>query len=297
MKRKMKNKHTYTTRIKKGLRPLPTDQRDFIHHQAFGSMNVAELPFYYEVSQNIWIKDQKDSDMCATCAGIGASEDQEQVELCFEYQFAKAKELMGDWKSWGTNLRIVCKSLVKFGSLPQKYAPFTLESMGRDYCADWHNWDNKYDLYAKPFIKKSYFKINEHTGKDLYDSLRIALWQNRNYRRSIVSGALWRASWTSSELIPIEYENDGIPHAFKIMGWTSQGLICQLSNGENIGDSGLFYMPRKVANKELNYGNFMFIDIDPDVAKEMHKYNRIIAYLIAYIKKLIKKYDSTRNKK
>jgi len=286
----MKHKHlSQHIGNKKGLRPLPEDKRDFIHHEVFGSMDTSVLPLYYRTTNEIFIKDQKNTDFCVACAVSGVSEDQEGVRLSFEFQFAKIKEILGHWKDWGADLRVGCKSAVKFGSLQERDSEIDLKTFGRDFCANWNNWNVRYDLLAKPHKKKSFFKVKEHTGKDLYDSLKIALWQNRHYRRSIVSGVLWRDSWTSSETIPTGYENEGTPHAFKIMGWDKRGLICQLSNGKNIGDTGLFYMPRMVANKELKYGNFMFVDIDPDVAKELHRYNKIIAYLIAYIKKLKRK--------
>ncbi len=36
-----------------------------------------------------------------------------------------------------------------------------------------------------------------------------------------------------------------------------------------MGDQGHFYMSREVANRELVYGSYMFIDMPPEVAKDI----------------------------
>jgi len=284
----MEDNKTQANNMRGGLLPHVEDKRDFDHETVFGSVKPIELPDEYIVKGRKWIHQQYDSDLCAAMTTTGVSEDQEQVRLSPEYQFAKIKEIMGDPFGWGASLRIACQSLVKYGSLEESISPYNLDIANRNYIADWKHWSKDLDVQAREHKKQSYFGIKDRSY-DLYDSIRSALWLNKDFNRSIVSGALWRFGWdTDDGVIPVEYGEHGTPHAFKICGWDDKGLVCQLSNGVDVGNVGFFYMPRKVANKELTYGNFMFIDIDPDVAKEMHKYNKLVAYLVAYIKKLFK---------
>ena len=61
---------------------------------------------------------------------------------------------------------------------------------------------------------------------------------------------------------------------FKIFGQKIIGseiyLVAQLSQGEDVGDRGLFYLPREVVNKEIGaYGIFMFYDMEREEAERI----------------------------
>jgi hypothetical protein len=126
------------------------------------------------------------------------------------------------------------------------------------------------------------------------------MWINKKDNQSIFTGALWKPQWTASlngimeDVVDVE-DNYGFPHAFKIAGWkTIDGvpyLICVLSNGTEIGDKGLFYMPREIANKDLTYGCFTFTSMPKILAKTAHN----LPFLKKLIKLLKKIYDITIN--
>jgi len=266
-----------------GLKPLPQDQRDIKFGAIFKPLDLSKLPYRWIVKEPLTIKDQMETDFCTACASTAVSEDQELIIFSPEWQFAVAKQ--GDL-GWGCDLRQMAHSLIKYGSLPMDYSPYAFGERTRDFMADYANWQPELERVAKPYRKKSYAFIDPYIGTDLFDTIRIVLYKGK----SVFTGALWRDSWTyaAGGLIPKEYEANGFGHAFKIMGYDGGNLILQLSNGTDIGDKGLFYMPREVANKELTFGCVTFTDIDKDELDYRQRYHKIIAKLLALLKKLSK---------
>jgi len=270
--------------IKGGLKPLPQDDRDFKMYAVFGTPDLKELPNEFVISP-LEIKDQQDLDFCAGFTVAEVSEDQEKVALDPYFQFAMAKRIEGDYTGWGTDLRTACKGACDYGSIPANTTDFTYPKYDRDFLANWENWKKYYDI-AEIYKKKSFFSVLYY-GVDKFDQIRLGIWQHRKDKRTVITGAMWRPEWQAKDgKIPLTYGAYGTPHAFKIIGWKGDDLVCQLSNGTDFGDNGLFYMPRKVANKELIYGTFMLIDINPDEAKYRHQYPILIAKLLVKIKKL-----------
>jgi hypothetical protein len=279
-----------------GLKPLPKDERDFRLGVLFPKpIIVPDIDF--SVGEQLEIKDQLDSDMCTAFAVTAASELQEGVTLSPEFQFAKIKELEGSINQWGANLRTALKSATKFGSLEKVKAPFNLKYKDRDFLANWLNWPKVLDEEAKTHIKESYFEAD--TGKDMFDSIRSALWINREKYRAVITGANWRQSWTWAEdaVIPTEYEPNGFGHAFIITGQKMINglphLVAQLSNGTDIGDRGLFYFGREVVNREFNFGAFCFVDLSKGEAKILNNWGlsinwRLLAKIVAGVKEFLK---------
>src|SRR3990167_3980865 len=97
-----------------GLNPLLPDERDFSVGSIFGTFDLPP-DVDFTVSRPLRIKQQGDSDECAAYALCGVAEDTEGVELNPDYTFAKTKQLMGEFESWGADLRMAFKSAVKFG--------------------------------------------------------------------------------------------------------------------------------------------------------------------------------------
>lgn len=143
------------------------------------------------------------------------------------------------------------------------------------FLANWENWPKELDEKAKLHKKQSYFAVDGPF--DIFDNFRATLWQNREEKRSILTGALWKLEWTSAKkgVIPKNAKIDRYGHAFKIYGQKvingELHLVAQLSNGKNIGDGGIFYFPRSVVNKEFSFGAYTFKDIDPDIIKRLNK--------------------------
>jgi len=262
---------THIPTIKRGLRDLKPDKRDFSYNKAFGA--IAKLPTTdFMVATPIEIKNQYETDLCTSFSACLLSEFQENVKLSPEYQFAKTKELEGNYMKWGADLRTTMKSLVKFGSLEYDRAKYNLDNKDRNFVANWKNWDIFDDLMALAHKKRSYFKIDESGYNDLFDALRGALWQNKEWKRGILTGAMWKTSWTGAigGIIPHNYGNGGFGHAFVLAGQriieNIPYLVAVLSNGTEIGHNGYFYFPREVVNKELTFGNFMVTDMTPEDA-------------------------------
>lgn len=269
------NQKNQQNKIGGGLIPLKKDQRDFSLGQVFGRISLETIPMEnWRINPPLEIKNQYETDMCAGFAVAAVSEDQEKVILDPFYPFAKTKQIIGEWEGWGVDLRNTCKAAVKSGFIKKEDSPFKLEN-GRDFLANWNNWPKELDEKAKEHRKKSYFRVDGYYP-EVFDSLRAALWQHRRDNRSIITGTLWEDEWTYIEngVIPKTPGNPSFGHAFKIFGQQIINneiyLVAQLSNGKDIGDSGIFYFPRETVNRKFIYGSFMFKDIDPEDVKKKY---------------------------
>lgn len=257
-----------------GLKEKPEDIRDFGFAAVHPLPKLSEIPDSFIVGKTFVDVDQGESDLCTGFSVAAANGDQEDVQFAPEYQFAMTKMLEGDFKSWGADIRVACSSAVKFGSLPKRVAPWSLAEKGRDFVANWENWPDELRKIAYNYAKGSYLTV---TGPyDLFDNMRATMWANRVERRSIVTGLLWRYSWTYSPggIIPASgYEETGVPHAFRIAGFQKINdviyAVAPLTNGRTIGDSGVFYIPREVINRECKpqWGYYTFKDATPDEIK------------------------------
>lgn len=268
---------------KNSLRELPKDKRDFALGAIFPQVDLKEVPNKdFIVSEPLVIKNQGETDFCSGYAVTSVSEDQEGVELIPEYQFLKTKELSGDPEEWGADLRIACKSAVKFGSLSVNNDIFKFDkTLSRSQILKQSQWPEHVDRVALYHKKETFFSVD---GKyDIFDNIRVALWQHKKGKSSIATGALWRSEWLEAPggVIPEKYGKNGFGHAFKIFGQKIiEGhlyLMAQLSQGDMVGDGGIFYISRSVANKEIGkYGIFMFKDISREDAEYFLK-NKISA--------------------
>lgn len=254
-----------------GLKELPEDGRDFALGGVFGFIDLAEVPDTdFIVCEPLTMKNQGDSDQCSAFTVTEVSEDQEGIELMPAYQFYSTKRITGNKDEWGADLRSACKSATKYGSLPVKHLP-DMQNQSRAFILEESNWPATADQVAQMYRKETYFSI---TGKyDLFDNIRCALWQNRNSKSTIVTGAIWKSIWIDAKngIIP-EGDGAGFGHAFKIFGQKVINgelyLVAQLSNGTETGDKGLYYFNRAIANKEIGrFGLFMFKDISKEDAE------------------------------
>lgn len=266
-----------------GLRKLKKDGDDFRLAALFKQVQLSTLPIVdFDVAIPLAMKDQGDTDFCFAFASTEVSEDQEGIELLPEYQAFKAKQISGDLKGWGCDLRSVCKSLVNPGSLPkegnEKYI-----GLPREQVLDPATWPAELDKDANIHRKSTFFDAT-YGRYDLFDNLRVALWQHRKDKCTILTGSTWRQAWTDAAdgVVPTMYPTlNGYGHAFKLYGQRIINSVpyikAQLSNGTDIGDRGKFYFPREVINREFkDYGAFMFKDIDRATAEAMLNSGTII---------------------
>lgn len=289
---------------KSGLHKLEHDERDFNLGGVYGFIDILEVPNEdFDVS-NLFsgtIKDQGyESDLCTAYTTTSVSEDQEWIELSPEFQFFVTKLLSGNPEEWGANLRTACNSLVKYGSLPvEAYSNMTGKS--REFILNSKNWDDNAFFNASFYKKGSFFTVKGRY--DTFDNIRCALWQHKKDRSTIATGALWRNDWIYAEngIIPSVYGEEGFGHAFKLRGQKiingEPYIVAQLSNGDKVGDKGLFYFSRDVVNKEIGpYGLFMFKDISKEeveyylnskYTKQTPKYKVIFDILIKFFSSII----------
>ena len=264
-------------KIGTGLQPSKKDKRDIAVGSIFVLPKLEDLPKEFIVKGFNKIKNQGSDDTCAARASDAVSEDQENIELCDYFSFAIAKWIDGDPESWGTQLRSVAKGHTKYGALSVRDCPLHLSDkhdLLKD--RDWNNWPNKENLLlmAKRHKKASYLSVSG--SYDVFDNFRINLYAFRDDLKSAYTGAMWKGIWTSSSggIIPkFDLDKGQFGHAFKIYGWKEiageQYLIAQLSNGQNIGDKGIFYFPRGVVNEAFSFGAYTFSDMPAEAVKKI----------------------------
>ncbi len=180
------------------------------------------------------------------------------------YQMAKIKQIRGEYKSYGANLRDAMKSVLKFGSLPLVRAPYTYdakpEDKTRDFLANWQNYPTALDNVAMVQKDASFFVV-DGTG-DVFDNMRSTMWIHRQERRGISLGLFWHNAWTyvKDGIIPDDMPNDadGGGHNMAIVGQkTINGklyLVAQQTWGDNAGDNGFYYFPRSIINAIYHEG-------------------------------------------
>ncbi len=252
-------------------------------------MGIDKLPTGdFFVGEPLVIKDQEyqvqGTDFCGGYAGSEVSEDQEMVELNGEFLFMASKRLKGGeaWREWGADLRDICDAACKVGCIEQEYYPFENHTdLTRDFIANPANWAEDLNMLAAEHRKNSYTTVDG--PHDNFDNFRMQMYMARAARKSILTGVAWRSSWTGAAGGIIEdrdySEEGGSGHAVKcfgqmiceVNGKPELRLVFQLSNGNQIGDQGLFYFPRSVINKEFSYGAYMFEDMSAEYLRYHHE--------------------------
>ena len=257
--------------IKSGLRKSKKDIRDFNYTKAFGAIDVSYLPKEFYVSQPLEIKDQQGTDFCTSFSAASVREDTEELLLDPLWLWSQAAKIRRDYKSWGMDLRTGAKAVVK-GILEKQESPFGLDKE-RDFLANWENWPEELKIKADKHKAMSYFWIDTD---NLFDNIRIALYQNKDEKRSVWTGCDFKFSWLQKEkgiIDDYDSKETSFGHAIKIYGWKEINnetyLVAQLSNG-NIGDNGLMYFNKKVINSPLfRFGALTFKDFDPIEYKKL----------------------------
>ncbi len=296
------------------LRPVEKKTSDFSRTTLFGSMGLDKLPTGdFFVGEPLIIKDQdyqvQGTDFCGGYAGSSVSEDQEMVELNGEFLFMAAKRLAGgeEWRKWGTDLREICEAACKVGCIEQQYYPFENRTeLTRDFIANPANWPEDLDMLAAEHRKNSYTDVDG--PHDTFNNFRMQMYMARAARKSILTGVKWRRSWTQAAggiIDDRDYSDEpGFGHAVKCFGQmllykeTDQPrlyLVFQLSNDNQIGDQGLFYLPQSVVNKEFSYGSYMFEDMPAEYLRYHHEnglrvdanpFTKLLTVILNWIKSL-----------
>lgn len=262
--------------IKDALLPLPYDSRDYSLHAVLGAADFPTIPTEdFDVAEPLEIKDQVDLDFCTGFGTSETAEDQVGVPLGALWQFAKIKQILNNWQSYGADLRTAAKSRIQFGSIAESSQPFTYPDQTRDFLANWANWPIALDDEGAKNKAESFFTVDG--PYDLFDNIRVALDTNKAEKCSMIVGSLWYPAWSAAQngIIPLAYDKTlSSGHCFKIFGQVTIAgeseprLKAQLSNSIGFGDKGIFYFPRSVVNAEFGpYGQYLFHPMSQEQAQ------------------------------
>lgn len=220
------------------------------------------------------ILNQTDLDFCTAFSTVELQKAIFGIDVDPYYQFAKIKQNMGEYKSYGANLRNACNSVIQYGSLNARNAPYTHATglptdKDRDFLANWANYPQMLDLFASKEKDLAYFTLDG--TYDTFDNIRSTLWMHMQERRAVTFGFFWHDAWTevAGGIIPNVMPNDaeGGGHDMAIIGQkTINGvlyLVFQQSWGPNAGDKGVYYFPRSIVDLCFNegYGAYTFSKI------------------------------------
>lgn len=272
-----------------GLRELPEDPRDFALGKVLDLPDPSTLPEHFVLPDTFGVKDQKDSDFCTQYALCAISGEQEGVELSPEWAFAMSKALEGEHETYGQDLRTACKVHVKYGGLPKKDSPYSLENKDYNFLRNPEVWPADLVDKAKPHKKQTYFKV---TGPfDAFDNIRGAVYSLKD-RAAI--GVVW--GWPNDEMFLDEPVSYGSGHALAVIGWDKEYLVVKQSYGPNAGKQGYVYISRKVINDNVDkYGAFMLTDLPKEaVPVEENETQLLFSQLADLIIKILRYFSLIR---
>ena len=255
--------------FKAGLKKTPKKRQKYSFGGVFGYPDPVTLPYEFDVREPLEIKNQnipEPSFVCVAESLCSVSEDQEGVALEPAYTIKVISEILGttDWIKEGTDLETGAKAS-KRGFLERGLSPYSVEKNGVAFVTDPKNWDKTYDDNALIHAKENWFWIGTSGGK-MFDKIRGAIYQFRNEKRSVQTGIVWNRDWNGVYIDKETYPQGG--HAIKIAGWKGDYLKIQNSVGKEIGEQGIQYIHKNLANKLFVFGALMFADYP---ARETHE--------------------------
>lgn len=194
------------------------------------------------------------------------------------YQMAKIKQISGNVSQYGASLRDAVQSVVKYGSIPLKNAPYSYPGIkDRDFLANYKNYPTGFDTIALQEKDLSFFSIDG--PHDTFDNIRSTLWQHIQERRAVSFGLFWHDEWTETiggivqDQMPMSANGGG--HNMAIIGQKTINnelyLIFQQTWGSNAGDNGFYYFPREIVDAcfREGYGAFTFSNKDASGIKSV----------------------------
>jgi len=265
-----------------GLLQLPPDKRDdmFALGKVFPQFSIDQVPKSFTIGEPLKILNQdtgNEDDECTGFALTGGKSIKEGVILDPYFSFVAGKHIQGRPLDWGLDLRSILKGSQKIGAIPMDKSPRDLKKRPS---GDWRfldNWlkeDPELLKIAEEYKNQSFFKIDGHY--DHFTNIRIALYQFREFKRTVIWGTLWNPRWPAQ--VPDEKPTSGFGHAtYKIGAISEERDVTINSYSENSGDKGKFYFPRKLVNWSVSkYGAYMMVDMPPQIVKNLVKNKLII---------------------
>lgn len=187
------------------------------------------------------------------------------------YQMAKIKQVRGEYTQYGANLRDAAQSVIKYGSLDMRQAPYSHDSglpndKTRDFLANWLNYPVALDASSSKERDVGFFTVDG--TYDMFDNIRSTLWMHQQERRAVSFGLFWHEEWTEvpNGMIPsvMPATANGGGHDMAVVGQKMINgtlyLVFQQSWGPNAGDKGFYYFPRTIVNQlaQAGYGAYTF---------------------------------------
>lgn len=266
--------------IKSGMLPATHNRRkDFSHAKTFGGTAdmLPGLPLNGLGRKSMPIMDQADTSDCTAFATACASSFQENVPLSPEFQVAAVSAIVGQAITYsGAEPTQAMQAAIDFGSLEDATKPYSFAKEGWNIPADMANYSDSEKQQALVHRKQSYFSVTTDPSMDMFDAIRLALWQSRNDNAVVCAFGQWYREFNTpiKGVVPIPSQSPISYHAYTYIDWIVidgvDYLVAQLSQGNTFGDNGLLYFSRDVINfiwKNLNQNGiclYLFRDIDPN---------------------------------
>jgi hypothetical protein len=244
-----------------GLKPTPSDPRDYDYHKTFGAADVV-LPDEYFAGKPL-VKNQELSEMCTAFGSYVLAACEDGVDFLPEWSFAAGKTISKTDPEEPEDLRTPLKTAVKMGYCPTSPLLPSLATQSPRYCGILANYPASTVQQALKYLKKSYFRVDGD-----FNSVRRVLYDNRASRRAILTGVLWMNEWTAAPggIVPDFAVSPGGLHCIAIIGFIKKNgidyIVVQNSYGTDIGDQGIFYFDEKTFNAEFTQPMFMIVDTD-----------------------------------
>lgn len=237
------------------------DHRRFwpVKRQLFGGTNA--LPGLPQTLGRtpVCINNQEDSDFCTGFEISEAIGNQIGISMSPEAQVALEGKIAGSPILSGTDPKTALSSGL-LGAYPKTAVPFTFQTNGWTEPAQWQSYPLNFFNYI-PNGRASYYAINATSGFDMFDLLKLSLW---DAKQDIVPGftgimafGFWYESWnevTANGIVPELKPNEPsiTRHAYGFIDWKTisgvEYLVAQLSQGNDFGDNGLLYFSRTNIN-------------------------------------------------
>lgn len=256
-----------------GLKPIQHDiSQDFNHkrfwpirRQMFGATNA--LPGLPKTLGRtpVCINDQRTSDFCTGFEISEAIGNQIGVSMSPEAQVALEGKIAGSPIFGGTDPKTALSSGLQMqngGAYPKTSVPFIFETNGWQLPAEWQTYPLNF-FTSPPNGRASYYSITPVNGLDMYDTMKLALWDAEQDLvkgfTNIMAFGYWYESWNNVGVdgIAPELQPNEQPitrHAYGYFDWkvvtinNIEYLCAQLSQGENFGDKGILYFSRSNIN-------------------------------------------------
>lgn len=261
---KLITKHMIPKQENFTLRRRAHSPKDYDHFKTFG---VALTPFLAELLFLSDILDQGNSPKCTAYSAVAVRTSMKSRDYDPDSQWGAELTFMGVQTAQGSDIETEASVGVETGFMP-------VVGSGIPVYTD---------------RASAYFWVHKAPSLDMFDSIRTTITQ---IRQPLMCGIAWYADWNTAPggIVPYSFKHLMGGHALKIAGWKTINdipyLAIQNSWGEDVGDNGVFYFPREVANKIFTDSIAYWADSTVPKIQKLGLISAMLANLIALITQL-----------